>query len=229
MDRFLEDRKMSKPSNKNARRKVSPQEVLRQANILYFRSQVYERTFWMGHSCAKCPMDMWVYQEMMVQLGTDLLIETGTLRGGSALFFAHLFDLMGRGKILSIDITLQANLPQHPRIEYIESSSIDKAALDQVESAASNAKSVIVLLDSDHKAPYKLKEMEAYARFVTPGSYMIAEDTCFDAYPAFPEYGPGPAQAVKDFMAGNSEFEIDRSWERHLISFAPGGFLRKKA
>jgi len=220
---------MSKSVNKNARKKNSPRELMRQANILYFRSQVYENTFWMGHKCAKCPMDMWVYQEMMVQLGTDLLIETGTLRGGSALFFAHMFDMMGAGKIISIDIQLQSNLPQHPRIEYIESSSIDNAVLERVGTAADDAKSVIVLLDSDHKAPYKLREMELYAKFVTPGSYMIAEDTCFDAYPAFPEYGPGPAEAVKKFMAGNSEFEIDQSWERHMISFAPGGFLRKKS
>ena len=208
--------------------KASPQEILRHANILYFRSQVYEHTYWMGHKCAKCPMDMWVYQEMMKALGTDLLIETGTLLGGSALFFAHMFDIMGSGKILSIDINLQPGLPQHPRIEYIQGSSIDEQVLAQVKAATSTASSVIALLDADHKAPYKLKEMEAYKDFVTPGSFMIAEDTCFDAYPAFPEYGPGPAQAVKSFMSKNNQFEIDRSWERHLISFAPGGFLRKK-
>jgi cephalosporin hydroxylase len=57
---------------------------------------------------------------------------------------------------------------------------------------------------------------------------MIAEDTCFDAYPAFPEYGPGPAAAVKKFLAEDSDFEADRSLERHLISFVPGGFLRRK-
>ena len=206
----------------------SAAEILRLANIIYFRSHVFDRTEWMGYRAAKCPMDMWVYQELMHKLDTDLLIETGTLLGGSALFFAHMFDIMGRGKVLSVDIELRDNLPQHPRIEYIEGSSVSAEVLEQVSAASNTANSVVVLLDSDHKAPYKLEEMRLYSKFVTPGSYLIAEDTCFDAYPAFPEYGPGPAAAVQKFMSGNLDFETDRSPERHLISFVPGGFLRRK-
>jgi cephalosporin hydroxylase len=203
-------------------------EILRLANIIYFRSHVFDRTEWMGYRAAKCPMDMWVYQELMHKLGTDLLIETGTLLGGSALFFAHMFDIMGHGKVISVDIEIRENLPSHPRIEYIEGSSVSTEVLEQVSAATKTANSVIVLLDSDHKAPYKLEEMRLYSKFVTPGSYMIAEDTCFDAYPAFPEYGPGPAAAVKKFMSENSDFATDRSLEQHLISFVPGGFLRRK-
>ncbi len=221
---------MLKPGSekKPAGEPLPPAEIMRIANILYFRSQVFEHTEWMGHKAVKCPMDMWIYQELLHKLETDLLIETGTLLGGSALFFAQMFELMGRGKVISIDIELRNGLPQHPRIEYIEGSSVATEVLDQVAAASEIANSVMVLLDSDHKAPYKHEEMSVYSKFVTPGSYMIAEDTCFDAYPAFPEYGPGPAAAVQKFMTDNSDFEIDRSLERHLITFVPGGFLRRK-
>lgn len=220
---------MSVPGNGNGgRAAIPPAEVLRLANILYFRSKVFENTEWMGHKAIKCPMDMWVYQELMHSLKTDLLVETGTLLGGSALFFAHLFDIMGRGKLISVDIELRPDLPQHPRIEYIEASSIADGTLQRVRDASAASESVLVLLDSDHRSDYKLKEMHAYAEFVTPGSYMIAEDTCFDAYPAFPEHGPGPAAAVRQFLAQNPDFEADRSLERHLITFVPGGFLRRK-
>ncbi|QFU74240.1 cephalosporin hydroxylase [Halioglobus maricola] len=219
---------MAKPGNKNKQAAPPPAEVLRLANIIYFRSQVFEHTEWMGYKAAKCPMDMWVYQELMHKLQTDLLVETGTLLGGSALFFAQMFELMGRGKVLSIDIEMQEGLPEHPRLEYIKGSSISTDVLERVQKEADQASSVMVLLDADHKAPFKHEEMRCYSRFVTPGSYMIAEDTCFDAFPAFPEYGPGPAAAVKKFMQGNKEFEIDRSPERHLITFVPGGFLKKK-
>ena len=206
-----------------------PAEILRIANIIYYRSKVFERTKWMGHNAVKCPMDMWVYQELMHSLETDLLIETGTLLGGSALFFAQMFELMGRGKVISIDIEPGDDLPRHPRIEYIEGSSVAAEVLDQVRSACDTAASVMVLLDADHAAAYKYKEMQAYAGFVTPGSYLIAEDTCFDAYPAFPEYGPGPAAAVHRFVSENPDFEVDHSLERHLITFVPGGFLRRKS
>ena len=221
---------MTEPSGKNRSPGGPPSaaEILRLANIIYFRSQVFDRTEWMGHRAAKCPMDMWVYQELMHKLETDLLIETGTLLGGSALFFAQMFDLMGRGKVISIDIDIKDDLPQHPRIEYIEGSSVATEVLGRIATASEAADSVMVLLDSDHAAPYKYEEMQQYAKFVTAGSYMIAEDTCFDAYPAFPEHGPGPAEAVHKFMRNNSDFEVDHSLERHMITFVPGGFLRRR-
>nr|WP_169843832.1 CmcI family methyltransferase [Halioglobus japonicus] len=72
---------MAKPSKKNKQAAPPPAEIMRLANIIYFRSQVYEHTEWMGYKAAKCPMDMWVYQELMHKLQTDLLVETGTLQG----------------------------------------------------------------------------------------------------------------------------------------------------
>lgn len=213
-------------NNKN----ISPQEaqeILRLANILYFKNGSYEKTHWMGVQTAKCPMDMWVYQELIHKSKTDLLIETGTLMGGSALFFAHMFDILGYGKVVTVDLIEQENLPKHPRIHYLAGSSTDVKILDEIRNYSDQAQSIMVILDSDHKADYKLKELNAYGEFVTPGNYMIAEDSCFDYYPAWPEYGPGPATAVRDFMQTNTQFQIDRSQEKHLITFAPMAFLKK--
>ncbi len=204
------------------------QEIIRLANILYFKFGSYEKTKWMGLQAAKCPMDMWVYQELMHQMNTDLLIETGTLMGGSALFFAHMFDILGRGKVVTVDIEKQSNLPKHPRIHYINGSSIDPAVLSEIRNFSEQSKSTMVILDSDHKANYKLKELNAYSEFVSPGNYMIAEDSAFDYYPAWPEYGPGPATAVRDFMQQNQQFKVDRQQEKHLITFAPMAFLQKQ-
>lgn len=200
-----------------------------QANILYFRSQVFNQTEWMGVKVAKCPMDMWVYQELMFRLNTDLVIETGTWMGGSALYFAHLFDLMGRGRVLTVDIEQQPGLPRHDRIEYLHGSSLDDRIVERLTEASQAARSVLVILDSDHRKDHKLAELQRYAPMVSPGSYLIAEDSCFDYFPAWPEFGAGPASAVREFMRNNLEFEIDRQQERHLLTFAPIGFLRRKA
>jgi cephalosporin hydroxylase len=216
------------PPSKGRLTQEQVQEVIRLANIIYFRSKAYERTEWMGIQTAKCPMDMWIYQQLMHQLKTDLLIETGTLLGGSALFFAQMFDLMGRGKVVTIDINVPDDLPEHPRIEYIKGSSVDPAVLAEVDRHAAEANSVMVILDSDHKAGHKMSELALYAKYVTRGSYLIAEDTCFDYYPAWPEFGPGPATAVHEFMQHNVNFEVDRQLEYHMITFAPMAFLRKK-
>lgn len=202
-------------------------EIMRLANIIYFRSEVYERTQWMGVKTAKCPMDMWVYQEMMHLLKTDLLIETGTLAGGSALFFAHMFDALGRGQVISVDIEKRDDLPQHPRIRYLYGSSVEQRILDEMGEAAEQASSVMVILDSDHKAEYKYRELQAYSPFVTPGSYIIAEDSSFDYYPAWPEYGPGPAAAADRFVNETEGYEFDRTPEKHMLTFSPRAFIRR--
>lgn len=200
-----------------------------QANIIYFRSQVFNQTEWMGVKAAKCPMDMWVYQELMVRLKVDLVIETGTWHGGSALFFAHMLDLMGEGRVITVDIAPQPNRPAHPRIEYLEGSSLDDRILEHMTTASREARCVLVILDSDHRKDHKLAELQRYAPLVTPGSYLIAEDSCFDYFPAWPEFGAGPASAVREFMKDNTDFDIDREQERHLLTFCPIGFLRRKA
>ena len=211
-------------------RTISPeeiQEIIRLANILYFKSKVYEDTKWMGIKTAKNPLDMWVYQEIICKLNADIIIETGTYHGGSALFFANILDVLGKGKILSIDLNIPNSLPKHDRIEYIEGSSTSESVIEQVSEISKNSKSTMVILDSDHRASHKLLELSLYAKFVTKGNYLIAEDSCFDYYPAWPEFGEGPAIAVKQFMENNVNFEIDRTKEKHLITFSPKAFLKK--
>lgn len=203
-------------------------QLRKHANITYFRSGVFNQTDWMGVKTAKCPMDMWVYQELMVRLKTDLVIETGTWMGGSALFFAHIMDIMGRGEVVTVDIEPQADLPQHSRLHYLTGSSTDPAILETIAKKCSGFESVLVILDSDHRADHKLAELRAYSELVSPGSYLIAEDTCFDYFPAWPEFGPGPSRAVRQFLAETSEFVADRNQERHMLTFCPEGFLRRK-
>ncbi len=203
------------------------QEIMRLANIIYFKNKAYENSYWAGIKTAKNPMDMWVYQEIIHNLQVDLVIETGTYFGGSALYFAHIFDIIGAGKVVSVDLQIPKDLPQHPRIEYIEGSSVDRSVLKQIESIHKAASSTMVILDSDHRKNHKLMELSLYSKFVSPNSYMIAEDSCFDFYPAWPEFGEGPAHAVKEFMENNANFTIDRNMEKHLITFSPKAFLKK--
>src|SRR5574338_1231479 len=63
----------------------------------------WAETYWLGKKVVKCPMDLWVYQELIAETKPDLLSETGTSGGGSASFFACLFDLLNHGEVLTID------------------------------------------------------------------------------------------------------------------------------
>ena len=83
---------------------------------------IFQRTRWLGVQCLKCPLDLWIYQELLHELRPDLVIETGTHEGGSALFLAHVMDALGHGRIASIDVR-PAVRPTHHRITYVLGSS----------------------------------------------------------------------------------------------------------
>ena len=86
-----------------------------------------------------------------------------------------------------------------------------------------------MILDSDHSRDHVLDELRLYSRFVTPGGYLVVEDTNVNGHPVFPEHGPGPMEAVEEFLAESDEFEIDLAREKFFLTFNPRGFLRKSA
>ena len=182
---------------------------------------------WMGVAALKCPFDLWVYQEILHEIKPDLLLETGTARGGSALFLASMFDLLGSGQVVSIDIVRRPEWPTHPRVTYLTGSSTSAPILAEVRRLAAAASRVMVILDSDHKKDHVAGELEVYAPLVTKGSYLIVEDTNINGRPVFPGFGPGPGEAVDDFLATNPAFERDGRRERFFVTFNPGGYLRR--
>jgi cephalosporin hydroxylase len=67
----------------------------------------------------------------------------------------------------------------------------------------------------------------AYADAVTPGSYVIVEDTNVNDHPVYASHGPGPWEAVEWFLAQRSDFAVDKSMHRHHLTFNPRGYLKR--
>jgi cephalosporin hydroxylase len=181
----------------------------------------------MGTDVLKCPLDLWVYQELLHELRPDWIVETGTAYGGSAAYLASLCDLLGKGRVLTIDPVVRSERPEHPRISYLRARSTDAEALAVVECAVAGAGCVLVVLDSDHSRDNVLAELRAYHRFVTTGSYLVVEDGNVGGHPVAREFGPGPSEAIRDFLAENDRFEVDREREKFYLTFNPGGYLRR--
>jgi cephalosporin hydroxylase len=183
---------------------------------------------YLGVPIVKNPLDLWVYQEIVHETKPELIIETGTAWGGSALHMAHLLDAIGGdGHIISIDIKPQQPLPEHDRIDWwIGLSSIDPLVLDNLRIEAYERR-CMVILDSDHTKKHVLAELNAYHRFVSKGCYLIVEDTNTDGYRQFLAKGDGPAEAVKEWQPANRGFTVDRDRERFGFSQNPDGYLRR--
>lgn len=188
----------------------------------------WRATLWCGIETLKTPSDLWICQEMLWELRPSLIVECGTNMGGSALYLAQICDAIGHGRVVSIDILHRDGRPQHPRITYLLGSSVHPDVVAQVRSMVAPGDTVLVILDSDHRADHVLAECRTYGPLVTPGSYLIVEDTNLNGHPVLPEHGPGPAEAVAQFLREAPEFSPDHSREKFLVSFNPGGFLRRR-
>jgi cephalosporin hydroxylase len=189
---------------------------------------IFARTYWMKVLCYKCPLDLWIYQEIISELRPDLIIETGTCFGGSTLFMAHILDILGHGEILTIDIDNTIARPSHPRITYVHGSSSDAKL---IESLLANRPAGVrlIVLDSDHSKAHVLRELELLAPHVSIGSYLIVEDTNINGHPTFPTFGAGPYEAIEEFLATHKEFAVDETREKFLMTFNPRGYLRRIA
>ncbi len=168
----------------------------------------------------------------MHKIQPDIVIECGTFTGGSALFLASIFDIIGKGKVITIDIEDMENRPQHDRIVYLNGSSVAKQTIETIRSLIQAHEKVLVILDSDHSESHVLSEMREYSKFVTTGSYLIVEDTNIGGHPVFvpkiwSRHTSGPMEAVVTFLQENNDFKVDYTQEKFLLTFNPGGYLEK--
>jgi len=198
---------------------------------LYYESsrQTWKNTRWLSVTAYKTPLDLWIYQELIVSLRPQLIVETGTAAGGSALFLATVCDAIGVGEILSIDSEVRAGRPTHGRITYVTGSSTAAETLEIVTQHAKARDPVMVILDSDHSRDHVLAELRHYAEFVTPGSYLVVEDTNLNGHPVVSNFGPGPMEAVQEFLGERRDFKPEAEQEKFFLTFNPNGYLRRTA
>ena len=197
------------------------------ANIYYDSAPfTWDNMSWLGVPCQKFPSDLWIYQEIISEKRPDVVIETGTLHGGSALYMANLFDILGHGRVISIDLQLRDDRPQHPRIHYISGfSSTAPEVFQQLEPLLEGTSQRMVILDSDHRKPHVDEELTIYPKYVTPGQYLVVEDSSINGHPVSCQFGPGPFESIMEFVKADDRFVIDLKREKLLVTANKNGFL----
>ena len=199
----------------------------------FHRQRTWFNTRWMGMPVYKCPTDLWIYQEIIHGTRPSLIVETGTALGGSALFLAQVGEHASQPRVMTIDVTntpaaVAERLPKHPAITYLAGSSTDPQIVDTIRGAIEPEDRVMVILDSDHAMAHVRAELELYAPMVTVGCYLVVEDTNVNGHPVYPLHGPGPMEALADFLPRHPEFEVDAECEKFMLTFNPRGYLRRR-
>lgn len=199
---------------------------------------------WMGVPIIQMPADVMATQEVIWNTKPDIIIETGVARGGSVLFMASLLEIIGKGKVIGVDIDIRAHnresIEKHPmskRVELVEGSSTSEETVAKVRALIPAGASVMLVLDSDHSRAHVLGELRALAPLVTKGCYLVVADTMVGHLTEenAPKRrskiwfnGDEPLSAMKDYMAENDAFEVDPVINGKLVlSSSPGGYLRR--
>jgi len=205
-------------------------EIVEQFHKLYYSngSRTWSgNTSWLGYKVLKCPLDLFIYQEIIYETNPDIIIETGTGNGGTTHFLASICDFINHGNIISIDTentNHKSDLPKHNRITYITGSSISENTISQIKDII-KSQSIMVILDSDHHKDHVLKELNIYSQFISKDNYLIVEDTNLN-HPN-PTNFEGPMEAIEEFLKTNQNFTIDESKHKFYLTFNPNGYLKR--
>jgi cephalosporin hydroxylase len=196
---------------------------------LIIETDNFASTRWLGGPIWQNVLDLWTIQEAIADIRPALLIEIGTNRGGSARFYAHLMDMLGEGRVLTVDIERLHDL-DHPRIEFLHGDSVAPEIAERVQEAAREGDGpVMVILDGEHARDHVAQELELYGPLVTPGSVLLSQDGVIDELWMFKPLRPGPLPANDDFMARHPEFAYDRARnERFPLTHHPRGWMRRR-
>jgi cephalosporin hydroxylase len=203
---------------------------------LFHKIPIWRYMWFHNVPIGKNPLDLWMMQQIIYETRPEFIVETGTFAGGSALYWAHTLNGMGleNSRVFTMDIgDFTKTAAKHPLwkkyITFWKGSSTDPAIVAEIAQRVKGHKT-LVTLDSDHSMEHVLNELHAYAPMVSRGSYLVVEDTHIDGVPTQPESGPGPMAAVLQFLkeGGSKTFEQDLSREAFIMTFNPGGWLRRK-
>lgn len=167
--------------------------------------------------------DLWILQEIIHETQPDLVIEIGCKFGGTTRWLSDAMSTVAAGRVLSIDLQ-RPTIAFPENVDFIKGDSIANETLAAVREFV-KGKRAMVIADGNHAADHVLQEMRLYGPLIAPGCYFIAEDSIVDVIP-WEKFTPGPLVAVQRFLAETNDFEVDRSREKFILTYAPSGFLR---
>ena len=207
---------------------------------------VYSFT-WLGRPIIQLPDDMIRLQEVIYTIKPDVIVETGIAHGGSLVYSASLCQMMGKGRVIAVDIEIRPKNreaieahPLSPLITMIEGDSVAENVVNEIKGQINSSESVLVLLDSNHTREHVMRELLAYSPLVTAGSYIVAMDGIMQDVVGAPRTDPdwdvnNPQTAVHDFLQDHPEFVLEEPQHpfnegmiSERVTYWPNCFLKRQ-
>lgn len=201
---------------------------------------------WLGRPVIQLPDDLLTLQELIWRVQPGVIVETGVAHGGSTVFYASLCRLMGKGRVIGVDIEIRPHNraaldahPLRPLYELIEGDSAAPETVAAVRKSIRRGETVLAILDALHTKAHVLAELRAYGALVTPGSYIVAMDGITARLAGAPRAAEdwsssNPHAAMTEFLRENRDFVLEtpvppfnEGAAADRPSYIYGGFLRR--
>lgn len=180
-----------------------------------------------GVPMLKNPFDLALYLLLLERARPKTLIEIGSHRGGSALWFA---DQQPEMHVISIDLEPPSDI-SHPSIRFLRG---DARHLDNILTTTvmqSIERPLLVVEDSNHFAGTTAAVLDFFDRWLESGEYIVIEDGILTAMRVADSYDGGPLRAIHEFLArSNGRYEIDRTLCDYFgtnVTWNVDGYLRR--
>lgn len=192
-----------------------------------------------AEGCVKIVEDLRRYEQIIERTRPDVIVESGTFSGKSALWFARTAQCY----VVTVDVT--PCIDPETRIAAVNypiwsitgdvtaPDTIDRVRrfIDDRTAALDRPAQVMVSLDSDHSATHVAAEIEAYGPMVTAGCYLVVEDGLLRwmPYEERRHYTGTPLDAIEALLAAEPDrWEVDVELEDlYPVTQHPSGWLRK--
>lgn len=195
---------------------------------VYAESGLLSESRWRGVPTDVAPGDLVNIQEIVHQLQPDCIV----VAGASAGFIRFITDIANMVVPMARVVHVgQANSSKTDAgcnsLVTVTGAPYDPATVDTVRHALIASESVMVLLASGTESHDALREsMARYMELVSHRSYLVVLDSLL-GQPWLGYSTRQPRKLIRELIARHPEFVIDRSWNQHLVTTSPGGYLRR--
>lgn len=204
-----------------------------------------KRDIYAGVRLAKFPEDLRVYEHLIWASKPNVVIEIGTLRGGSALWFRDrlrtlaAYGAIGRPCVVSIDLEIDAAREDLAAVDPAFEESITLVAGDvtdpdlpgEVKTLLPAGARCLVVEDSAHVFETTMAALTGFARFVHPEGFFVVEDGYVDLEEMRlrEDWPRGVLPAIRQWRqtAEGRKFRVRRDLELYGLTGHPEGVLQR--
>lgn len=234
-------------------KRLTVDEIVYGYDLLFESMHLFSYVSWGRVPMQQDPADALAIADLISRLQPDCFVELGTNTGGGAIFYAEVMkQYQAKPLVVTIDVhepiinwdkfgskvcphcvpvTCSPTWHEKGLIEFVKGFTQEDDVVGKVDSLLKGrqCKRTVVMHDSDHRGFAVERDLQIYHKFVSPGSYLIVQDTKLSRmrggrYATF--------EAVQNFLAtpaGKGRFMVDKTFEYQLFSHHHGGFMQRVA